>query len=78
MILIRPKEISGSVLDATNIVETAPAAYAGGTTYPIGDQVTVFTGTTAVLYESLQNSNTGNTPASSPLWWEPIGTTVRP
>ena len=27
------------------------------------------------IYESLAGSNTGNTPASSPLWWRAIGPT---
>lgn len=40
-------------------------AYAGGTTYAL-DQYVTDGGTT---YRSLQAGNTGNTPASSPLWW---------
>lgn len=40
-------------------------AYAGGTTYAKGE--TVVSG--GVFYVSMQNANTGNTPASSPAWW---------
>lgn len=61
----------------SNVLETPPAAYNAGTAYGLGDQVSVFGGpsnTTATMYESLQAANTGHTPASSPLWWLPIGT----
>lgn len=77
MKLIRPITIDGAALDSSNVVETAPAAYNGATTYALGNQVSVFSGinsTVATMYESLQASNTGNTPSSSPLWWQPIGT----
>lgn len=74
MKLIRPI----SVTDLTsNVVETPPAAYDAGTSYDEGDQVSVFGGvsnTTATLYESLVDTNVGNTPASSPDEWQPIGT----
>jgi hypothetical protein len=73
--MVRPSTVSEAVLTSSNIVETAPAAYAGGTTYALGDQVSILTGTTAALYESLQDDNIGNTPESSPTFWEPIGTT---
>lgn len=42
--------------------------YAGGTTYAAGDVVS----SSDVLYTSLQASNTGNTPASSPTYWKAI------
>ena len=40
-------------------------AYAAGTTYSIGDVVSYG----GVVYESLQATNAGNTPASTSLWW---------
>lgn len=43
--------------------------YAGGTTYALGDRVVVFSGTRALVYTSLQGSNIGHTPSSSPTWW---------
>jgi len=76
MKLIRAFAVTGASL-TTDVVETPPAAYAGGTTYALADRVSVFGGvsnTTATLYESLQNSNTGHTPSSSPTWWKPLGT----
>lgn len=44
-------------------------AYAGGTTYAINDVVEVG----GVPYYSIQNANTGHTPASSPTWWTLYG-----
>lgn len=41
------------------------AAYAGGTTYAKGAFVT----SASIQYISLQDANTGHTPASSPTWW---------
>lgn len=74
MKVIVPKPIDSSLLSASNVVETPPAAYNAGTTYALGDQVSVFSGTVAACYESLQAGNTGNTPSSSPAWWVGIGT----
>src|SRR6185436_13148020 len=74
MEIIRPAPINDSTLVSSSVPETTPAAYAGGTTYALGDTVSVFTGTAAVVYRSLQNANTGHTPASSPTWWQEIGT----
>jgi hypothetical protein len=77
MKLIRPATITDSILTAASAVETPPAAYNGGTTYALGDTVSVFGGvdnTTATIYESLQAGNTGNMPASSPAWWQEMGT----
>lgn len=45
--------------------QTAPSAYAAGTTYSIGNTVT----SGGLSYVSIQDSNTGNTPASSPTYW---------
>jgi len=75
--LIRPITIDGASLSSSNVVETTPAAYNAGTTYALGDQVSVFSGinsTVATVYESLQAGNVGHTPSSSPSWWQPIGT----
>ena len=76
MKFITPTTVTTAMLISSNIVETPPAAYAGGTTYALGN--TVSTGTTGgiiTVWESLQNANTGNTPASSPTWWKQLNTT---
>lgn len=73
--IVRPFAVTS--IATTNVLETPPAAYNAGTTYALGDQVSVFSGvssTVATMYESLQAGNTGNTPASSPAWWQEIGT----
>lgn len=62
------------MLTSSTIAEPyAPSAYAGGTTYALGAIVTV--AADFANYESLQASNLGNTPLSSPLWWRKIGVT---
>ena len=76
MKFITPTTLTEAMLISSNVIEAAPSAYAGGTTYALG--ATVSTGTTGgviTAWESLQNSNTGHTPASSPTWWKEIGTT---
>lgn len=75
MEIVRPFTVDDASLDSSSVPETAPSAYAGGTTYDAADEVSVFTGTAALVYRSLVGSNTGNTPASSPTFWEPTGAT---
>lgn len=72
-IITRPFDVTPSNM-TTNIPTSAPAAYNAGTTYADGDLVSVFDGTKATVYESLSAGNTGNTPASSPTFWKPLGT----
>jgi hypothetical protein len=72
MKLVRPYTVTA--LDSSNVYETPPAAYNGGTTYALGDHVAIVSGTVHTIYKSLQAGNTGNAPASSPLWWQEMGT----
>lgn len=72
MIVIPPVEINDLNLNSSSVSEpNAPANYAGGTTYAKGAMVT--DSATLLVYQSLRDGNTGNAPASSPLWWEVIG-----
>lgn len=75
MKLIRGVTITDAVLDSSTVYEAVPTAYNGGTTYAAGD-ISSVSGTNGAhtVYESLQAGNTGNTPASSPLWWRAKGT----
>jgi len=66
---ITPIAISDSILTSTNVHETAPAIYAAGTTYADGDFAYVVNGVKLDVYESRQDTNTGNAPASSSTWW---------
>lgn len=74
MKVINPSTINSANL-TSNIPEAAPAEYNAGTTYAINQNAGVTTGTTTLVYRSLQNANTGNTPASEPTWWVYVATT---
>lgn len=70
MNVIPPIALTDAMLYSSTAIETAPAAYAGGTTYALNDTVSV-AGSLGLLtvYKSLQAANTGHAPASSPDWW---------
>lgn len=59
----------------TTLQEAVPATYAGGTTYALADLAAVSLGGNGYdVYRSLQPSNTGHAPASSPTWWQRVNT----
>lgn len=78
MKVIPPLAITTAMLTSSSAVETAPAAYAAGTTYAL-DATASMAGAAGLVtvYRSLQASNTGHAPASSPTWWVNIGTTYQ-
>lgn len=78
MRVIPPLAITTAMLTSTTVPEVAPAAYVGGTTYSLAALVGV-AGSAGLItvYKSLQNANTGHAPASSPTWWQNIGTTYQ-
>jgi hypothetical protein len=78
MKVIPPLKITSAMLTSCSAIETAPAAYAGGTTYALNATASV-AGSAGVItvYRSLQASNTGHAPAASPAWWVSIGTTYQ-
>lgn len=57
------------MVDDTTIGFDNPKAYVAGKTYEIEEKCSY----SGVNYKSLQDANTGNTPDSSPLWWESMG-----
>ena len=68
--------ITAAQLTSTTLPEIAPAAYNGATTYALAATVSVAAAGNAFdVYESLQASNTGHAPASSPAWWKLLGRT---
>jgi hypothetical protein len=79
MNVIPPLAITDAMLTSSTAIETAPAAYVAGTTYAAGVTVSV-AGTLGALacFTSLQATNIGHTPASSPTWWAPSGTAYAP
>lgn len=72
--LIRPVIITDATLTSSSVPEVMVALYAPGTTYASGDIRGVTTGTSQIVYQSRQDGNLGNTPATSPLWWKVLGT----
>lgn len=66
-VTITPAKLSSSTLADVFV----PAAYAAGTTYAFGALVSV--DADYAKYESLTNSNIGNTPLTSPAWWRKVG-----
>lgn len=78
MKVIPPINITDAILTSSTVYETAPTAYAGGTTYALNDVASVAGAAGLItVYKSLQGSNTGNAPASSPTWWVSVGTTYQ-
>lgn len=73
--VIEPTGLTDATLVASNVPETDYAAWASGTTYALGARV--IRTSTHSIYESLQASNTGNTPESEPTWWIRVGPTNR-
>ena len=73
LIVVKPVTVTAFV--STDVPEVAPAAYNAGTTYALAATVGVDGAAGLVtVYESLQASNTGHSPASSPTWWKSLGT----
>lgn len=69
-----PVAIDDAKLTSSGAAEPhAPAAYNAGTTYAIGDIVSVAADFT--IYESLAGTNLAHTPSTSPAWWRILGPT---
>jgi hypothetical protein len=76
--VIPPLLVTDALLTSSTVVETAPTAYNGATTYAAGDTASVAGAAGLItVYESLQSANTGNAPESSPDWWKSRGQTYQ-
>ncbi|MBN49997.1 MAG: hypothetical protein CMN85_10680 [Spongiibacteraceae bacterium] len=73
MRLVVPIAIDENNLTATNVAENDAPAYSGATTYDTDDQVIY----EHRVYESLEDSNTGNQPDENPTKWNDLGPTNR-
>jgi hypothetical protein len=74
--IIRPLAVTDTILDSTDVPETDYAAWDIATTYGVGDRVILTS--THRIYESLQTSNTGNSPtALGSAFWIDAGPTNR-
>jgi hypothetical protein len=69
MIVYKPVVVDESNLISTTLVDVPLNPWYSGGTFAIGYVVSVSENGGYSFYESLQNSNTNNPPASSPLWW---------
>lgn len=71
--VIRPVPLTDAMLVSTDVPESDAPAWDSGATYAAGE--------TAILghriWESLQDANTGQPPATSPDWWLDTGPTNR-
>lgn len=65
-----PITVGPSVLISSSVPETDHAAWAGGT-YALASRVIK----NHFIWESIQASNTGNDPETSPLWWKKVSAT---
>jgi len=73
--IVRPMTVTDSLLTSSSVLETTPAVYAEGTTYPLNDTCSTGTvGGVLTVWQSLQAANIGHAPPSSPTWWKNIGT----
>jgi hypothetical protein len=71
--IIKPLPISQAMLVSSTVPEADYAVYAGGTTYALAARVIY----QSVIYQSLQASNTGRQPDTSPTWWVKVSATNR-
>lgn len=71
--IIAGTRVTDAMLVGTNLAETEHAAYSGSATYNKGSRVIH----QHVIYESVQDGNTGNTPGAldSGQWWGKVGPT---
>lgn len=70
MFLINPVTVDPADF-TTNVTEDDAATWNAGTTYALGDRVIYV----SKVYESLQDSNTGNNPATATTWWIEVSVT---
>lgn len=73
-LLIRPIAMTDAILTSSSIPETVAATYSGATTYAAGDRAgpAPVTGQAQLIWESLQNGNTGNAQTEG-AWWTYVG-----
>jgi hypothetical protein len=71
--MIRPIAVTDAKLSSSTVPEEVVTEYSPSATYVIGDVRGVTAGTAQDVYQSLQAANTGNAPASAPLWWKFLG-----
>lgn len=77
LIVVRPVTVTDAMLVTTDVPENDYPVYAAGTTYTLAARVIVTAAGVHKVYESVQASNLGNTPQTSPAWWKEVVATNR-
>lgn len=81
MIILRPVQITDTVLTTSDVVENDKPEWLVGTTYAEGTEVMRTVAGTHSVYVSLQGSNLGNTPENddlvAPVYWARVSATNR-
>jgi len=75
MIIIRPATLDDAAFVSSNVPESDHAEYDPGATYDKGDHCIV--AAAHLVFESLEDGNFGNEPATSPTKWLQVGQTNR-
>ncbi len=75
MKIVVPISIDDAALLSTNVSETLYTPYDAGYVFSTGDRVQVVGPDLHQVYESLVDSNVGNTPSTSPTKWIYVSTT---
>jgi hypothetical protein len=75
MKIVVPIAINDAALISSNVSETLYTPYDAGYPFAIGDRVQIVGPNLHQVYESLVNSNLGNTPAISPTKWVYVSVT---
>jgi len=70
MIVYKPVPVTDANLISSTLFDTPYNPWYSGGTYALDSYVSVSTSSGYAFYKSLQNSNVGNDPATSPTWWE--------
>lgn len=73
MKVVKPVPLTDAQIVSSTVVENDYPAYSAETNYVVGDRVII----DHRVYESVQTPNTGNDPATSPLYWADKGPTNR-
>lgn len=75
MIIIRPAALDDAAFVSSNVPETDHAEYNPATTYAKGDRCII--AAAHLVFESLEDGNTGNDPLTSPIKWLEVSYTNR-
>lgn len=75
MIIIRPATLNDAALVSSNVAEADYAEYNPATTYAKGDRCII--AASHLVFESLEDANTGNDPLTSPTKWLEVSYTNR-